>query len=100
MPEIFPGAWKYASPVIKPCVNDQVPAHRMGKGPKIPTAFPRRKGCEKCQIHRYGEPSERMGNGKSLPELRSMHCTRDLLGKNSIRIDVEAVAVVAQKNRA
>jgi hypothetical protein len=88
-------------PVIKPCVNDQVPAHRMGNGPKISHGIPAEERLrEMPDFTGYGEPSERMGNGKSLPELRSMHCTRDLLGKNSIRIDVEAVEVVAQKNRA
>jgi len=46
------------------------------------------------------EPSQRMGNGKGLPELRPMSLPRDLLGKDSVRVNVKAVEVVAQKDRA
>src|SRR5215472_166424 len=99
--EGFPVCGCLRQPVIETAINHEVPAYRAGKGPKVSHSIAAQERLrEMPDFAGQCELSERMRNGKGLPELRPMHLGHDLLGEYSIDIDMKAVKIVAQKNRS
>ena len=96
----FPPSRSLGQSVIEPTVYDQILAQRIRHRPEIPYRVAALEWLrEMPDLAGNRELSQRVRDGKCLPQLRSMDLALNLLGNYRVGIHVKSVKIVTQENQ-